>query len=241
MFRNKELVVEKLKRFGFSSKEGEIYINLVEYPHSNGSQISKRLGYSRTTVYSVLSRLHTKGYILSIPDKEVTSYLALDPQEVIFKLRKELTEAGEVLGRELEKIKTKPCDRNFLNINSEHGMEKTLCHILENTKEDLYIETNIDLKKFKKIEGAFKRLKKNGVKVRGSLNEDIGNMDDKVLFSGLNNTINRPESIVLVSDYKSAIIAGKTDAEFRGTLSQNEVLINVIISYIHNKFHDLKK
>ena len=60
-------VIEELQKFGLTKIEAQVYYELLKFPNSNGSQISKRIETPRTSVYMALEKLYSTGFIHMIP------------------------------------------------------------------------------------------------------------------------------------------------------------------------------
>ena len=241
---DKELMIGKLEKFGLSLKEAEVYIHLVRYPYSNGSQIAKKLGYPRTSIYSVLSKLQSKGCILSVPEGEVTSYVAVNPQDLLFRLKKEMEDAAETLNREFKKVGVESTEKQFLNISSQDGVEERLYQLLKSAEKEVYINTNIDLNKFGKFNEVFEELKRRGVRVIffSFHNHGYEKLGAECYYrNALKGECSKnTKRILLVVDMKAAIMASNYGGEFNGTFSENKLLINLIAEHIHNDIYIMK-
>lgn len=241
---SRDLIISKLEKLGLSSKEGEVYLQLVKAPYSNGSQIAKKLGYPRTSVYSILSKLQVKGCILSVPEGEVTSYVAINPQDLIFRLKKEIDDATNVLGEEFKKIDIESNEKQFLNINSYDGITERIHQLLKSAEKEVYINTNFNLDEFGKFKEDFKLLKRKGVRViffsfQNKGYENLG-AEHYSRSSLKEDASNKTKRILLVVDMKLAIMASNYGGEFYGTFSENKLLINLIAEHIHNDIYLMK-
>lgn len=241
---SKELIIKKLEKLGLSSKEGEVYLQLVRNPYSNGSQIAKKLGYPRTSIYSILSKLQGKGCILSVPEGEVTSYVAINPQDLIFRLKKEIEDATDVLGEEFKKIDIESSEKQFLNINSYDGITERIHQLLKNAESEVYINTNFNLDEFGKFKEDFKLLRRKGVRVIffSFQNKDYEKLGAEHYSRNSLKEEDRSNTkrILLVVDMKLAIMASNYGGEFYGTFSENKLLINLIAEHIHNDIYLMK-
>ncbi len=64
-----------LKKLGFNATETKIYLLLLELGKSTANILSKRLGIPRTTVYSALGNLVTKGIVSEEKESSVTFFI----------------------------------------------------------------------------------------------------------------------------------------------------------------------
>lgn len=242
---NIKKILSSLEDMGFSKKEGEIFLELIKTPNSNGSQIAKILGYPRTTVYQNLDLLEKKGYIKSYLDKEITYYEVIDLDDFLEGEKKKIENSTKILKKELEKIRVGETQKQFYNVNSLENIEKIMSQMLMKAEKEIYINTNIDLGKLKK---EFKKLKDKGIKITlfsfHKLNyEKVENITN--FFKDLGvityirdsfdyNLTNKNMRIMMVVDEKAAIIAGNYEGEFNGTYSENKLLVTIVKEHIIN-------
>lgn len=242
---NIEKILSNLENIGFSRKEGEVFLELLKNPNSNGSQIAKVLGYPRTTVYQNLDILEKKGYIKSYLDKEITYYEVIDLDDFLEGEKKKVEDSTKILKKELETIKVAETQKQFYNVNSLENIERRMSQMLMKAEREIYINTNIDLGKFKK---EFKRLKDRGVKITlfsfHKLNyekvEDITKFFKELgVITYIRDTFDYNSTdkdirIMMVVDEQAAIIASNYEGEFNGTYSENKLLVTIVKEHIVN-------
>lgn len=238
---SRDTIIGNLERIGLSTKEAEVYYELVKAPFSNGSQIAKKLGYPRTSVYDTLSKLQNKGYILSLQEGEITFYTAVNPDEFLSRVKKEMETATDILDKEFKSIETEARETQFYNLNSEVGVKERINQILGSCEKEVYINTNLDLREFKQ---QFKQLKIKGVRVILFSFEDK-NYDSLGIECYFRKSIqeefsSKTKRIMLVADMKKAIIASNYGGSFTGTYSENKLLVNIVAEHIHNDIYIMK-
>ena len=91
-----------LESYGLGQKEIAVYLELLPLGSVRLNEISKRLGYPRSTVYHILEYLINKGLVASIINKGVTYYNATDPD----KLRDQLVEKQKLIETVLPELKS---------------------------------------------------------------------------------------------------------------------------------------
>lgn len=242
---NIEEILKNFENIGLSRKEGEVFLELIKNPSSNGSQIAKALGYPRTTVYQQLDLLEKKGYIKSYLDKEITLYEINDLDEFLDEQKRRVEDSTKYLKKELEKIGISETQKQFYNINSLENIEKKMSQMLLKAEKKVYINTNIDLGKFKK---EFKVLKENGIKITlfsfHKLNyENVDNIRNFFKELGVEiyirdtfdyNSTGKDIRIMMAVDEKAAIVASNYEGEFNGTYSENKLLVTIVREHIIN-------
>ena len=60
---------EKLEKLGFSPKEADVYISLLELGSAVVSDVAKKAGINRSTAYVLLESLEKKGFV-SVSEKD---------------------------------------------------------------------------------------------------------------------------------------------------------------------------
>ncbi len=237
----KKAIISSLEKLGLSSKEGEVYYELVKFPFLNGSQIAKKLSYPRPTVYDILTKLLDNGYILSTQEGERTSYSAVDYKVLLKKIKKDLEDVEVILEKELKEIEETSGRPEFFNLNSEAIVMKNISDILNSAEEEVYINTNLNLENFNEI---FLKLKKKKVRIILTTTRDF---DYKKL--GIENYYregfdddytDRGKRIYIVVDMKKAIVAGNSAGVFTGTYSENIQLINMVAQAVHEPIYLMK-
>lgn len=234
-------IVKNLEILGLSSKEGEVYVELLKNPSSNGSQIAKVLGYPRTSVYDTLSKLQNKGYVMAIQEGDIRSYIPVTPKELLSKIKREVETASKVLDKEFEKINTDWQQSQFYNLSSENEILDRIIEMMITTEKELYINTNWDLKRF---EENFRILEKKGVRVVLFSFEKQNYEKLGIEFYHRNRlreeVSSRNKRILMVSDMKKALMASNYEGNFNGTYSENGLLVNILAEHIHNDIYILK-
>ncbi len=237
----RQKIIDNLEKLGLSIKESEIYYELVKCPSCNGSKIAKKLGYPRTSVYDVLSKLLSKGYILSLQEGEITSYVAVDPELLLKRVKKEMENATEILEKEFKEVDKSSIETQFYNLNSEAGVVERISQMLNSSEKEVYINTNWDLRKFKDI---FKILKERGVRIIlfSFKKVDYKELGIEVYYRDeiKEEETQKNKRILIVSDMKKAIIASNYSGTFSGTYSENKLLIYIVAEHIHNDIYIMK-
>ncbi len=74
-----------LHHYGFSEKESQIYLTLLELGSSIASSLARRAGINRSTTYSILEDLKRRGIVTEIVRNEVKYYSAISPDQLFKK------------------------------------------------------------------------------------------------------------------------------------------------------------
>lgn len=104
MKSNNSQIKMSLRSFGFSEKEVDVYIALLELGRGTVSEISRKAGINRTTGYDILSSLSTKG-VVNVSGKEPKQeYVAESPTSITEYLKKIASETAAHIKKSEELI-----------------------------------------------------------------------------------------------------------------------------------------
>jgi len=67
---------------GFSEKEAEVYLAILELGEGNIAQVARKSGIKRATVYLEIDALREKGYVSTVKRRGRSIYLAENPQRI---------------------------------------------------------------------------------------------------------------------------------------------------------------
>ncbi len=102
------MINEILKNIGFTDKEIEVYLAIVESGKVAPTDISKLTGINRTTVYSVAKELVRRGVVAEDLGGETSYLVALPPQDlktIIVKEEKELEDKKSLVDKAIDELK----------------------------------------------------------------------------------------------------------------------------------------
>ena len=234
-----------LKKSGFSDKEIDIYLALLELGSSVASDIAKRAGIIRSTAYVVLDSLLKRGLVTVTERRGVKMYHGASPDELVRHLEESAKQytvsAGEVK-KLLPKLKAdhssgtpRPKVRLF---EGEEGMKS----VYEDALSSLEAIRSYAFEKVEATEQAmpqnyYDRLAKKKIKIRALFPEtakalelakggqydfspDISVYDDKIVFMSPEEKFGLIiESKELASALKKAFDLSWKDAKRSGKLS----------------------
>lgn len=253
-------IISELQKFGFSKVEAEVYMEVLNTPMSNGTQISKKIDVSRSAIYTALEKLCEKGYVYTVPTEEdKKNYMAMEPMEIIDELKEEWKNKAEFLEKEFLKIRNKKNETRFYQLYSEESLILKVKEIINKAENEIYIGTNIDIHLFE--EELLKAIKA-GIKIFifnfgdiiidfnkkiNEINEDknifenynmynlkIYNIQNKIYKNGKN------KEIIIVSDIVKGFSCKETGKEFIGMYTENKYLVKILTENIHNNIYTAK-
>ena len=100
----RDKITSILEEYGLDEKEIKVYISLVEKDELNAYALAKITGIHRSTVYAIIERLLSKGFITNIQKGEKTFYSAIEIGKIISKIKEKESLLLSLIP-EFEKIK----------------------------------------------------------------------------------------------------------------------------------------
>lgn len=232
-------IVEKLQEFNFTKIEAEVYVCLLKNKQLNGSQVSKLLGLSRTSVYAALDSLYEKGYVYMLPG-EPTEYKVQDPKQLIDSIKKNYSNSIDYLDKNLSEFEVDKAEEQFWNIKGYDNFISNTKRLLLSAEKEVYISTNFDLQLFKEelilleerniriIVFSFEQLNTSGLKV------ELYHHDTKNIHCSARRWM-------MVIDNKKAFIANENKFnEIFGTFTENSLMVSITTEHIHHDIYLLK-
>lgn len=234
-----ENTIEKLRHFNFTRIEAQVYLCLLKNGRLNGSQIAKYLGISRTSIYTALDNLYEKGHIFMLAG-EPTMYMVQDPDLLIKNIKKNYSEAIEVLERSLNNFDIYDAKDQYWNVKGYDNFLINTKKMLLQAEDEVYISTTFPLQLFRDelnilldrevriVVFSFERLDREGIAVEFYCHEE-----KNIYYEG--------RRWMMVVDNKLAFIANENpNKEVLGTFTENPLMISIIAEHIHHDIYLLK-
>ncbi|MCP4400366.1 MAG: TrmB family transcriptional regulator [bacterium] len=233
-------ILKHLQHIGFSKIEAQVYVTLVKHPKLNGSQVAKILNLARSSVYSALNNLYSKGYIFLLPG-ESNIYKAHDPDVLLEQLKQDYIQSADALKDELKTIKTLEQEQEYCNIKGYQNFLLKTKELLLQAEEEVCMNTCFEPRIFAE---ELETIAKRGVRIIVFSFGDIDTGDLPVEF--FRKHVDKKNSknhlrMMLVVDLKKALIAGSYQGgEVLGTFTENPLLVDIVSEHIHLDVYLLK-
>lgn len=133
------MLVNKMKQFGYTESETNIYLSLIENGSMTGYEVSKKSGVPRSKVYNYLETLVKKGVVL-VNKSEPKIYSAISPEEFVSMLKQTTLDDIRYLDNHLSNIKTKENESLLWQLENQEAVQHKMLYMIENAKESLYIQ-----------------------------------------------------------------------------------------------------
>lgn len=141
-------LIEHLSAFGLTGQEALIYLELFRSGISNGYEIAKNTGISRSNVYKALEGLVEKGaaYVSEGTSKK---YTAVEVEEFCQNKIRSLTWKKEFLAAHMPKEKEET--EGYITITSDKNISDKIKNMLEKAEKRVYLSMSSELlERFKK-------------------------------------------------------------------------------------------
>ncbi len=233
----------EMTKFHFTRIEAEIYVNLLQYPELNGSQLAKIVNLPRSTVYNSLGNLERRGAVILIPGN-ISVYQAEEPQALFARLTDDLRRSAATISDELSKLSVKKTSQGFVNIEGYTNVLVKTKEFLTSARAEIYMHTNIELSVF---ERELNELADRGVRV---IVFSFCRVNERALpvefyYSDKFDASRRPYSkmMMVVDNGKALIVRGHGEDDFRGVYSDDVILIDLVSEHFHHDIylHRLEK
>ena len=93
-----------LQSFGFSEKESEVYVAILELGKGTVTEISRKAGINRTTGYDILGSLVAKGVVTVSGKEPKQEYAAEPPQSITEHLKRQISDIEQSIKKSQEII-----------------------------------------------------------------------------------------------------------------------------------------
>ena len=202
-----------LRDFAFSKYETDCYLALVNHYPSNGSQLSKLSGISRSRIYDVLRSLVKKRLVFEV---EKGQYVPLPFEELKKQLRSRFESNLVLLEERLGAVGTDSDYDYLLTLRGyDHIITKAI-DIIDNAAQELYVR--LFPKTWKRLKDPLERASSRGVGIRFVSMGDIPLVYDiQVIHPGTDELEHKlgGESIDIIADKSEALVGifetGKAD------------------------------
>lgn len=135
-------LIEHLMAFGLTRQESQVYLELFRSGTSNGYEIAKNIGISRSNVYKALEGLTDKGgaYVIEGNSRK---YTPVDIEEFCQNKIRSLEERREFLTVHIPREKEE--SEGYLTICSDENIADKIRNMLRKSKKRVYLSMSVGL------------------------------------------------------------------------------------------------
>lgn len=236
-----DLLKNNLENLGFSTLEANIYLELLSGAKMSAYQLAKKIDIARASIYNALEHMLDKGMVYCVPNK-TPMYTACEPKLLLHKLKENMNQNISSVSSMLEEFEKSRVTEEILMLRGFIDIVIKAKDILEHATNDIYINTDIDLKIFRE---EFLNLKKRGIKIVVFSFYDIDQGGDFVDFytHGRIKEDDYLESRFMLAEYDHiSLTAGRNSKydEWTGIISNVPLNVRILEEHIHNDIYMLK-
>lgn len=233
-------VVENLRNVGFTLYEARLYYALLRHGPQNGNELSRNSGVPSSKVYGIVEKLEDEGIVQSIKSPSGTRFVALQPDELVRRLRRQFNDPLDFLDKKLPALSSGVVpDEVFLSVSGTEALLGAAQQIISGAKEEFNVslwEPELEVLR-EDINEAVDR----GVNVFGMMYASAPEAPAGTWlhhsYEEIVGTRIGGRMLTLVADAGEALIARFTDAgAAAGVRTRNPVLTLVASEYLH---HDM--
>lgn len=234
-------LISSLSGLGVSELEAKIYLALLDSGKMSPYQIAKKVDISRSSIYNALEHMVHKGMVEVVPEDTVM-YLAQEPEVLMSKLEGDYKRNIASATSGLKEYMETRYEEYYAMISDRDTILEKTKKLLRDAKQEIFINTDIDLNVLKdELKAAAERNVR--VIVFSFVKQEIA-CEDVEIFSHdrerrQDNTDTR---LMIVADDDMALIADACNGrgDWKGTVTNNALMKNIIKEHIHNDIYMLK-
>lgn len=132
-----EQLLHHLRNLGFTEMEAKVMVELAGNGPSSGYEVAKRLGVSRSNVYTTLQRLSQQGFLHSSHGEPVR-YSMLKTEQLTHKISGQMRESLSFVEHQMPK--SEPDQLPFYSVEGEQKVLDFIARELENAKREIVID-----------------------------------------------------------------------------------------------------
>jgi len=223
--------IEEMKHLGFTGAEAQIYVFLLQHPHSTGYEISKGAGLPRANTYQALETLVAKERITAVSPDPVR-YVAVPPALLLRSIQEETQQRCHELEQQLTALE-KPDDvGHFWELNEYSKIEVRLIELINVARHR--IAASLWAEDLKRLAEPLQVAHSRGCTIILNLFGEA-TVDFATIYRH-----EGPEKVVsghvvaLAIDFQEALVAS-LDTPATGVITQNRTLVRVVEKLIRSE------
>lgn len=160
------LIMNNMKKLGFSEYESKAYLKLLEEFPLNGYALSKNSGIPRSRIYEVLNSLINKQLVFEQEEEKNKLYYPVDPDIVIRKLKTHYEEVFDGISKFASRVyKEKKQDDRLVIIKGRQNIIDFLAMLIKGAENRIAV--SIWEEEIRDLVGELEKAMERGVVLRG--------------------------------------------------------------------------
>jgi HTH-type transcriptional regulator, sugar sensing transcriptional regulator len=223
--------IEEMKHLGFTGAEAQIYIFLLQYPHSTGYEVSKGTGLPRANAYQILATLVMKEHITAVTHDPVR-YAAVPPALLMRRIQEEMRQRCQVLEQQLTELEKPEEVSHFWELGEQERIAQRLIELINTATHR--IAASLWVEDLAWLTEALRAARQRGctiiLNLFGEAEVDFATIyrhegSDKVIGGHV---------VALAIDFAEALVAS-LDTPATGVVTQNRTLVRVVEKLIRDE------
>jgi sugar-specific transcriptional regulator TrmB len=224
-------MLDDMRQLGFTGAEAQIYLFLLQHPHTTGYEVSKGTALPRANTYQALETLVAKERITAISQDPVR-YVAIPPARLLRRIQEETKRRCEDLEQRLSALEKRDGPGHFWELNARERIEARILELIHTARER--IAASLWAEDVERFSVPLRAARERGCAIILNL---FGDADPDFA------TIYRhegPEKVVgghvvaLTIDFEEALVAS-LDAPATGVVTHNRTLVSVVEKLIRSE------
>lgn len=263
----KDEMLAKLRRtFGLNLYEVKIWVALLSRGVSTAGELSSMTGVPRSRTYDILESLERKGFIIMKLGKPI-QYVAVPPQDVVERSKKNLREETEEKIKEIEKLKSTEMIKtleglykkgiNFIEpselsgaLKGRNNIYSYVENLIKGAKQNVIISTSEEglLRKYEALKSALETAKKRGVsiKIAAPIADENSEIVKKLKDLGEVRSVKGLDGRFIIVDNKHAVMMVLDDKELHpnydiGIWLNSQPIASAMATMFENVWDKFKK
>lgn len=224
-------LVEEMKHLGFTGVEAQIYMYLLQHPHTTGYEISKGTSQPRANIYQALETLVAKERIIAISQDPVR-YAAIPPARLLHSIQEETRLRCQSLEQELSALEKPDEIGHFWELNRSERIHARLLELIQTAQHR--IAASLWAEDVERLSEPLRAAHQRGCTIILNLFGEA-NVDFATIYRH-----EGPEKVVtghviaLAIDFNEALVAS-LDKPTTGVFTQNRTLVRLVEKLIRNE------
>lgn len=223
--------IEEMKHLGFTGAAAQIYIFLLQFPHSTGYEISKGIGLPRANTYQALETLAAKEHITAV-SKDPVRYAALPPALLLRRVQEETRQRCQHLEQELTALEKPDTPGHFWELRERSRIEQRLIELIGTATRR--IAASLWVEDLDRLTEPLQAARQRGCTIILNLFGEA-RVDFATIYQH-----EAPEKVIgghvvaLVVDFSEALVAS-LDTPATGVVTENLTLVRVVEKLIRDE------
>jgi sugar-specific transcriptional regulator TrmB len=230
-------IVEHLRGVGFTLYEARLYATLLRYGPQNGNELSRKSGVPSSKVYATAEKMMAEGTVKTITSRGGARFVALDPAQLVSRLRRRFNEPLDFLAENLPALTATVPDEAFMSVVGTVGVLAAARQLIDGARNDVSMsiwEPEVDELRPSLAEAARRK-----VRVFGMLYSPAGELPagtwQRHSYEDIVGHRIGGRLLSLVADGSEVLVARLPEqGEALGVQTRNSVLTLIVSEYLHH-------